>query len=104
TGAHAIALSRVPLEDPGNPAFQLIFDVQNAAGILLAPGLAMGAVMTVVHRRRVARIVASLGAAPAPGSLESALARALGDPELRVAYWVPDVQRYVDAQGGPVGS
>ena len=102
TGAHAIALSRVPLEDPGNPAFQLIFDVQNAAVILLAAGLAMGAVMTVVHRRGVARIVASLGAAPAPGSLESALARALGDPELRVAYWLPDLQSYVDAQGLPV--
>ena len=102
TGAHAIALSRVPLEDPGNPAFQLIFDVQNAAVILLAAGLAMGAVMTVVNRRSVARIVASLGAAPAPGSLESALARALGDPDLRVAYWLPDVQRYVDAQGRPV--
>ena len=102
TGAHAIALSRMPLEDPANPAFQLIFDVQNAAVILLAAGLAMDAVMTVVHRRSVARIVASLGAAPAPGSLESALARALGDPELRVAYWLPDVQRYVDAQGRPV--
>ena len=102
TGAHAIALSRMPVEDPGNPAFQLIFDVQNAAVILLAAGLAMGAVMTVVHRRGVARIVASLGEAPAPGSLESALARALGDPELRVAYWLPDVQRYVDAQGRPV--
>ena len=102
TGAHAIALSRVPLEDPGNPAFQLIFDVQNAAVILLAAGLAMGAVMTVVHRRSVARIVASLGGAPAPGSLEPALARALGDPQLRIAYWLPDVQRYVDAQGRPV--
>jgi signal transduction histidine kinase len=102
TGAHAIALSRMPLEDPGNPAFQLIFDVQNAAVILLAAGLGMDAVMTVVHRRSVARIVASLGEAPAPGSLESALARALGDPELRVAYWLPDVQRYVDAQGRPV--
>jgi signal transduction histidine kinase len=102
TGAHAIALSQMPLEDPANPAFQLIFDVQSAAVILLAAGLAMNAVMTVVHRRSVARIVANLGAAPAPGSLESALARALGDPELRVAYWLPDVQRYVDAQGRPV--
>jgi signal transduction histidine kinase len=102
TGAHAIALSRMPLEDPGNPAFQLIFDVQNAAVILLAAGLAGDAVMTVVHRRGVARIVASLGEAPAPGSLESALARALGDPELRVAYWLPDSRRYVDAEGRPV--
>ena len=102
TGAHAIALSRIPLEDPGNPAFQLIFDVQNAAVILLAAGMTGYAVMTVVHRRSVARIVASLGEAPAPGSLEPALARALGDPQLRIAYWLPDVQRYVDAQGRPV--
>ena len=101
-GTHAVALSLMPLEDPANPAFQLIFDVQSAAVILLAAGLAMDAVMTVVHRRSVARIVASLGAAPAPGSLESALARALGDPELRVAYWLPDVQCYVDARGRPV--
>jgi signal transduction histidine kinase len=102
TGAHAIALSVMPLEDPANLAFQLIFDVQSGAVILLAAGLAGDAVMTVVHRRSVARIVASLGETPAPGSLESALARALGDPELRVAYWLPDVRRYVDAQGGPV--
>ena len=84
------------------PDDPLIFDVQTAAVILLAAGLASDAVMTVVHRRSVARIVASLGEAPAPGSLESALARALGDPELRVAYWLPDVHSYVDAQGRPV--
>ena len=101
-GAHVIALSQMPLEDPGNPAFQLIFDVQNAAVILLAAGLAAYAVMTVAHRRGVARIVAGLGEAPAPGSVESALARALGDPELRVAYWLPDARRYADAQGRPV--
>ena len=102
TGAHAIALSRIPLEDPANPAFRLIFEVQNAAVILLAAGLASYAVTAVVHRRSVARVVASLGEAPAPGSLEAALAQALGDPELRVAYWLADVQRYVDAQGRPV--
>ncbi len=102
TGAHAIALWRMPLEDPANPAFRLIFDVQNAAVILLAAGLAGYAVTAVVHRRGVARVAASLGEAPAPGSLEAALARALGDPELRVAYWLPDARRYVDAQGRPV--
>ena len=31
-----------------------------------------------------------------------ALARALGDPELSIAYWLAAVQRYVDAQGRPV--
>jgi len=36
---------------------------------------------------------------PVPGSLETALGRAVGDPQLQIAYWVPDSQRYVDAQG-----
>ena len=101
-GAHAIALYRMPLEDPGDPAFMLIFEIQAIAVILLAAGLAADAITAVAHRRSVARIVANLGEAPAPGSLESALARALGDPELSIAYWLAAVQRYVDAQGRPV--
>jgi signal transduction histidine kinase len=100
--AHAIALDRMPLEDPGNPAFLLIFEIQASAVILLAAGLAADAVTAVAHRRRVARIVANIGEAPAPGSLESALARALGDPELSIAYWLSAAQRFVDAQGRPV--
>ncbi len=100
--ARAIALHWVPLEDPGTPALLLIFEVQTAAVILLAVGLARDGATALAHRRRVARIVASLGAAPAPGSLKSALARALGDPELSIAYWLSAAQRYVNAQGHPV--
>jgi signal transduction histidine kinase len=44
-------------------------------------------------------MVGSLGEAPAPGSLESALAGALGDPALRIAYWLPSSERYVDPNG-----
>jgi signal transduction histidine kinase len=100
--AHAIALHWVPLEDPGTPALLLIFEVQTAAVILLAAGLARDAVTALAHRSSVARIVANLGQTPAPGSLESALARALGDPGLSIAYWLSAAQRYVDAQGHPV--
>jgi signal transduction histidine kinase len=102
TSAHAIALHQTPIEDPGIPTFMVIFEVQNAAVILLAAGLARDGVAALAHRRRVARIVANLGAAPDPGSLESALARALGDPELSIAYWLSAAQRYVDARGRPV--
>ena len=35
-----------------------------------------------------------------PGTLQSALAQALHDPELRIAYWLPGAQRYGDAPGG----
>src|SRR6266511_3429319 len=55
-----------------------------------------------VQRRAVARIATSLGQAPPPGSLQAALARAVGDPELKIAYWLPDSQCHVDANGQPI--
>ena len=55
-----------------------------------------------LQRRAVAQITANLGQAPPPGSLQAALAQAVDDPELRIAYWLPDSQRYVDAEGRPV--
>jgi signal transduction histidine kinase len=52
-------------------------------------------------RARLARLVVDLAAAPAPGGLEQALARSLGDPGLRLAYPLAD-GRYVDAEGRQV--
>jgi signal transduction histidine kinase len=100
--AHAVALQRRPLEDPSDPAFRTIFMVGCAAVILLAAGLVWAVVRTRVQRRAVARIATSVGQAPAPGSLQTALSQAIGDPELRIAYWLPDAQHYVDANGRPV--
>jgi len=100
--AHSVAVQRVPVEDPSDPVFLAIFLVGCAAMILLAAGLVWDALRSRVQRRSVARIVASLGEAPAPGSLESALARAVGDPDLRIAYRLSDPDRYVDANGRPV--
>jgi signal transduction histidine kinase len=37
-----------------------------------------------------------------PGRLEQALARALHDPTLQLAYWLPDRDAFVDAAGRPV--
>ncbi len=47
----------------------------------------------------IAHLVVELGATPAAGALRDALARALRDPDLRVAYWLPEAQIYVDAEG-----
>jgi len=44
----------------------------------------------------------SLDEAPAPGALQAALARALRDPDLQIAYWLPGARRYIDATGQPV--
>jgi signal transduction histidine kinase len=100
--AHAVALQRRPLEDPADPTFRTIFVIGCAAVILLAAGLVWAAVRTRVQRRAVARIATSLGQAPPPGSLQAALAQAIGDPELHIAYWLPDSRRHVDASGRPV--
>jgi signal transduction histidine kinase len=102
TIAHSAALVRTPLEDPSGSTFLSIFAVGCMAVLAIALGLPWGLVHARVQRRAVARIVAELGEAPPPGSLESAMASAIGDPELRIAYWLPATRRYVDAGGRPV--
>jgi signal transduction histidine kinase len=65
------------------------------------------AVLVVLLQRRLARssiagLVVELGDR-APGSdLQDALARALGDPSLELAYWFAVGKRYVDADGRAV--
>jgi signal transduction histidine kinase len=99
---HAAALQRTPLEDPAQPAFRILFVVGCVAVLLLATGLVWVTVRMRVQRRAVARITASLGQAPPPGSLQAALTQAVGDPALRIAYWLPNSEHYVDAEGRPV--
>ena len=100
--AHAVVLRQTSLADPSHPAFQNIFLVECAAILLLAAGLVWATVRMRLQRRAVAQITANLGQAPPPGSLQAALAHAVDDPELGIAYWLPDAQRYVDAAGRPV--
>lgn len=65
------------------------------------------AVLVVFLQRRLARggvagLVVSLGEASEPGDLREALARALGDPSLQLAFWLPGGRRYVGADGRPI--
>jgi signal transduction histidine kinase len=50
----------------------------------------------------VSELVARLGEADRRQGLRDALAEALGDPSLSLAYWVPEQGRYVDGEGHPV--
>ena len=52
-------------------------------------------------RASVAELVVELDESRATGALRDALARALGDPSLAVAYWLPVEQRFVDLDGRP---
>ena len=50
----------------------------------------------------VTDLVGRVGQAPTPEALRSALADALGDPSVDLAYWLPESARFVDAAGRPV--
>jgi signal transduction histidine kinase len=47
-------------------------------------------------------LAAELGSTPAPGSLQTWLAKVLDDATLRVAYWRDESGTYVDAEGRPI--
>src|SRR5919106_6257 len=52
--------------------------------------------------RGVRTLMAELADAPRRADLRDALARALGDPALELAFWMPELRRYVDPGGSPV--
>jgi signal transduction histidine kinase len=74
------------------------------AGALLVPiGFVVGALRGRFFRATaVAELVDRLSDPSRPGLAGLALARALGDPSLSLAYWLPDERRYVDNDGRPV--
>jgi signal transduction histidine kinase len=49
--------------------------------------------------RGVRILMAELGDLPERADLRDGLARALGDPALELAFWMPQLDRYVDAEG-----
>ncbi len=66
---------------------------------LFLAGLARG---RMLRGRGLGRLVRRLGANLERGELRAALAEALGDPSVELAYWLPDSRQYVDAEGRPV--
>lgn len=100
--SHAALLERFTVEKPFNAALAANFDVMAAALAVLGGGLLAVTIEMQLKRNGVARIVMNAAEAPAPGSMQSALAKALGDATLQLAYWLPDRQGFVDAYGRAV--
>jgi signal transduction histidine kinase len=69
---------------------------------LIPVGFLVGLLRTRRHRSVVADLMVELGSAPEPGRLRDLLARALGDPSLQLAFWLPDRRRYVGADGSAI--
>ena len=53
-------------------------------------------------RSAIGDLLVELDAEPAPAELRDALARALGDPSLTLAYWLPEFESWADLDGRPV--
>ena len=68
---------------------------------LIPVGVLIGMLRTRQHHSVVADLMVQLRAQPGPEELRALLARALGDPSLELAYWLPDRRVYVDAAGSP---
>jgi len=70
----------------------------------LVPYLFLGTLIRtrVIQSGAVSELIARLGEAPQRGELRDAIARALGDPTLELAYWLPEDRRFVDAAGHPI--
>ena len=81
---------------------ELLFVVQIVARAAIPIGFLAGLLRTRMARGAVADLVVELGAAPAPARLRDALAHALGDRTLEIAYWSPVSKRFVDSSGDPV--
>jgi signal transduction histidine kinase len=94
-----VALVGAPVEDPADPVLLALFIVRAAAVVVLAAAVAATALVERRRRAAVARLASDLGDAPTPGTLRQVLVRALGDPTVEVAYWLPDRGTYVDIDG-----
>ena len=65
-------------------------------------GLLTGLIRGRMDRSAVADLAVAVTGAPGPQGLREALARALHDPSLQVAYWLEEQQVFVDDRGAPV--
>jgi signal transduction histidine kinase len=65
-------------------------------------GFLAGLARSRLDRSAVGDLAIELEQASSPAGLQQALARALHDPTLQLAYWLPDQQAFVDEAARPV--
>ncbi len=84
------------------PAFETIRRI--TFGVIgLAPfAFLLGLLDARLARSAVGDLVVELRADPSPEDLPRAFARALSDPSLTLAYWVPQFETWADLDGRPV--
>lgn len=83
-------------------SIEQLYTVALLAQIAIPIGVLYVMLQARMARGAVADLVVELGQTPTPARLRDALANALGDPSLQVAYWSPAGARFVDAAGEPM--
>jgi signal transduction histidine kinase len=83
----------------GNNVFEPIWITWNFSYVLLPLALLAGLARASLGRLAVSDLVVRLSKPLAPGELEDALSKAMGDPSVEVLYWLPDTGAYVDDDG-----
>lgn len=79
--------------------YEILITVFTVSLLLLPLLLVLGLTRLRSRRARIGDLVLELGELPTPERLQAALARTLGDPSLEVGIWVPEVKRYLGANG-----
>ena len=99
-----LLLSSGRLSSTFDPALQETIRRITYALIGLAPFVFLfGLLRTRLARSDIGGVFVELHGDPAPADLRDVLARALRDPSLTLAYWLPEFGTYADDDGRPVG-
>ena len=101
TAGFALLLLAIADDAVGNPLGDISMALLDLTLAGVAVGFLVGLLRARLARSAVAELIVELGETAAPGHPRDALARALRDPSLALAYWLPDGGRYVDVDGRP---
>jgi signal transduction histidine kinase len=91
-------------EKATSPPFVVLFMLAQGAALVLAGVIGVERYREWRLLVRLTGLAEGLRSASASGTLAAALGRAIGDPRLRVDYWVPTRQQFVDVDGCPAGT
>jgi signal transduction histidine kinase len=83
------------------PAFETIRRITFGVVGIAPVAFLLGLLDARLARSSIGDLVIELDADPGPAELRDALSRALGDPSLILAYWLPDFECWADLDGRP---
>jgi signal transduction histidine kinase len=100
----AFVIDTIVSRQPSVPSWgHVATAVAQTGAVMLVPlAFLIGLLRSQLARSAVGDLVIDLGESPQPGQLQELLAHTLRDPSLKLAYWIPEMEGYVDAGGTPV--